>query len=883
MMPSDEIVKIGGGVAIIHKNDLKVTKEYESKKTELIAAKVECQGRRPVIIAAAYRPPDSSLQYMKDLCDDIKHLEAKHPNHAIWIGGDFNLPDIDWDQAEVVSSQYLQDISRSLLDTLSDTNMQQIVDFPTRESNTLELLITNRPGLVHRLRATPGISDHNSIAECDLDCNAQISRPVPHKVFLWAKADIKKLRKQIHKQTRNYVQTYNITAPVETLWTSFKNIIDEAVTSCVPTKMTSPRYSQPWFTRACRQAVRQKNRAYNKARRTNRLSDWERFKDLRKKAQAVCKKANTSYVSNSVNRDYELNSKKFYGYIRNNRSDNNGVSPLKEAGQLHHTPKDMANCLNRQFGSVFSNSSDTPPDMGPSPHPDMEEVIITNNGVLKLLKQQKPGKAAGPDGVQTRILKEAAEELAPALTLLFNSSYNQGKVPDDWRHALVSPVYKAGKNDRSKPVNYRPISLTCHCCKIMEHIICSNMMKHLDSNNILTDKQHGFRKKRSCDSQLLITVDDLARSLNNRQQVDCILLDFSKAFDKVSHFLLHHKLNFYGIRQKNLNWIDDFLAGRTQEVVVKGESSDTIPVTSGVPQGSVLGPALFLVYINDLPVRVKSIPRLFADDCILYRTIKTQEDADLLQQDLDALQKWESDWAMEFAPDKCKLLRITRKQTRNIIHSSYNIHGTDLELVEEAKYLGVMLDKKLNFNTHISNTIKKCDATRAFLQRNLHGCSIEVKAASYKTFVRPIAEYAAPVWDPHLRSATAADNLEAMQHRAARFVCNDWRRSSSITAMLQRLQWETLQARRSQIKLAMLQKILQNQIAIPADRLPPNYTHQYPTRNATAGNRQHILAPTHYMATFFPSVAALWNERDRSAVASGDAELFQCQRALAQY
>ena len=120
----DRNTRGGGGVAIIHKNDLKVTKEYESKKTEMIAAKVECQGRRPVIIAAAYRPPDSSLQYMKDLCDDIKHLEAKHPNHAIWIGGDFNLPDIDWDQAEVVSSQYLQDISRSLLDTLSNTNMQ---------------------------------------------------------------------------------------------------------------------------------------------------------------------------------------------------------------------------------------------------------------------------------------------------------------------------------------------------------------------------------------------------------------------------------------------------------------------------------------------------------------------------------------------------------------------------------------------------------------------------------------------------------------------------------------------------------------------------------------------------------------------------------------
>ena len=171
-------------------------------------------------------------------------------------------------------------------------------------------------------------------------------------------------------------------------------------------------------------------------------------------------------------------------------------------------------------------------------------------------------------------------------------------------------------------------------------------------------------------------------------------------------------------------------------------------MTSGVPQGPVLCPALFLAYINNLPIKDKSTPRLFADDCILYRTIRTQADADLLQLDLLALEQWEKDWAMEFAPDKCKLLRITRKTTRLTIHASYKIHGTELELVEEAKYLGVMLDKKLNFNSHMNATIKKCDKTRQFLQRNLRGCNPAVKASAYKTFVRPIAEYASSVWDP---------------------------------------------------------------------------------------------------------------------------------------
>ena len=578
----------------------------------------------------------------------------------------------------------------------------------------------------------------------------------------------------------------------------------------------------------------------------------------------------------------ELSSKKLHSYIRNKRNDNNGVAPLLENGKLLHTPVDMANCLNRQFGSVFSKPTTTPPDLGPSPHPNMSDINITQNGVKLLLSKQKINKAAGPDKISARILREASDQIAPALTLLFNASYHQGKIPDEWRHAIVAPIYKSGKKDRSKPVNYRPISLTCLCCKLMEHIVCSNLMTHLDQNNILTDYQHGFRKNRSCDTQLLITTDDLAKALDNRQQVDCILLDFSKAFDKVSHFLLQHKLDFYGIRGQNLVWINDFLSNRTQTVVVKGETSESIPVTSGVPQGSVLGPALFLVYINDLPECVKSTPRLFADDCLLYRVIKSREDAELLQLDLRALEKWEQDWSMEFAPDKCKLLRITRKTERTTLLADYSIHGTQLELVTEAKYLGVTFDKKLNFNSHINSTVKKCDSARGFLQRNLRGCSRQVKDASYKTFVRPIAEYACSTWDPHHRSETAANKLEAMQKRAARFVHGDWRRTSSITTMLATLQWQTLQHRRNQIKLRILHSILNGLVAVPHCHLAPPPLNIHKTRYATAGKFLHTTARTHYQSTFFPSAAVLWNGLDRSMTTQADAELFQGQLARVQ-
>ena len=199
------------------------------------------------------------------------------------------------------------------------------------------------------------------------------------------------------------------------------------------------------------------------------------------------------------------------------------------------------------------------------------------------------------------------------------------------------------------------MSLTSVCCKVLEHIIHSSIMRFFDQHNILSDMQHGFRKSRSCESQLILIIQDLAKGIDDNTQIDAVLLDFSKAFHKVPHKRLASKLHHYGIRGRTLSWIESFLANRTQRVAVEGVMSDSAPVTSGVPQGTVLGPLLFLVYINDLPAQVKSEARLFADDCLLYRKICSPDDRAALQRDLDSLQRWERDWLMAFNPDKCEV------------------------------------------------------------------------------------------------------------------------------------------------------------------------------------------------------------------------------------
>ena len=257
--------------------------------------------------------------------------------------------------------------------------------------------------------------------------------------------------------------------------------------------------------------------------------------------------------------------------------------------------------------------------------------------------------------------------------------------------------------------------MTVVTCKILEHIICSSVAKHLETHGILNYVQHGFRKNRSCESQLIFTIQDLAKGIDLGEQIDLILLDFSKAFDKVPHKRLLYKAEYYGISRSTLWWIRDFLSSRNQRVIVDGKSSHTAPVRSGVPQGSVLGPLVFLLFINDLPDYVQSSTvRLFSDDCILYRKIQNEADSKLLQEDMNNLLRWESDWQMEFHPSKCQLLCVTNKHKPS--PTSYDIHGHKLELVDSAKYLGVTIQKP-STGTPISKTlVKSSDGNRSHFQ-----------------------------------------------------------------------------------------------------------------------------------------------------------------------
>ena len=397
-------------------------------------------------------------------------------------------------------------------------------------------------------------------------------------------------------------------------------------------------------------------------------------------------------------------------------------------------------------------------------------------------------------------------------------------------------------------------------------------MRHLDRHKILTDKQHGFRAKHSCETQLLQTVHDLAHSLDKRKQTDIIIMDFSKAFDSVPHNRLLYKLHKYGITGHLHSWISEFLTKRTQRVVVDGEQSEWVKVQSGVPQGTVLGPLLFLIYINDLPLNINSEVRLFADDCVMYHTITNDQDADTLQQDLHTLTQWQDNWQLKFNPDKCHVLKVTNSKTPK--QHTYTLGNSTLQETHSHTYLGVELSSDLKWKNHINKITAKANRALGFVRRNLHPLPRDLKVTAYQTLVHPHLEYCATVWDPFTQDQIK--QIESIQRRGARFIFNDYRWTSSVTGMMNELKWDPLVLRRRTARLSMLSKITLGQVAIPAQK----FIHPVQTRSSSRLNHsQQITRLTGksniYNNSFFPLTIRQWNQLPENIVNINNPETFK--------
>ena len=412
-------------------------------------------------------------------------------------------------------------------------------------------------------------------------------------------------------------------------------------------------------------------------------------------------------------------------------------------------------CSQRNQREVFSRRC----------QPKLLDFIVTGQGIKKLIDNLNPDKSIGPDDMHARMLIELKDHLAEPLAFIFNETLRRGKIPQDWKRANVSPIFKKGSRNLAE--NYRPISLTSIVCKMMETLIRDRLMQHLKDEKLLSPKQHGFISGRSTVTQLLNYLDKCIQDTVDGHVVDAIYLDFAKAFDTVPHRRLLGKMEAYGISGAILEWVKDYLSGRTQTVLVNGERSDTAPVISGIPQGTCLGPLLFVIYINDLLDDIESDGFLFADDTKIFRKITSAGDSVTLQADIDRLENWSKKWLLRFHPDKCHVLSLGKIENTAHTHR-YSICGKEMEHVGEEKDLGVVIDSELSFDEHISAKVNKANAMVGLIRRTFSYLDPKMFLKLYTAFVRPHLEYAFAVWSPHLMKHI--DLVEKVQMRATKLI-----------------------------------------------------------------------------------------------------------------
>ena len=806
----------GGGLLIYVKSDLRAEENVEpefEKFNQCCCIKLPIRNGQKLELVLVYRPHRlyDHDPAMIDESDDVKANNAvlaslfhtaKKP--AIFIG-DFNCSDIDWDNSTSGSR------GSFLLQAAEDNFFAQHVDFATLPAagTQPDLVFSSDANLVLDVQSIGalGTSDHTMLL---VTIDGAVRRSSSSELIPdWKKADMEGLRRELAEIDWD---AKFVDQGCEESWSVFKTALDDLQSKYVPLKQRRVSNRPVWMNTSILRSIRKKRRMWKAYTATQDYQDYLAYKNFEKQVQKTVKQAKRRY-ERKLAKEAKKNPKEFYSYLKSKTTNKEAVGPLKsDGGDVVTDDATMAGMLNSFFSSVFT---DEDLDHMPTPetlyHGDtpLLDADITPEKVKKKIDAMRANAAPGPDKLCPRLLKGVSEHICTPLSTIFKKSLDEGVVPADWRNANVTPIFKKGS--KASVGNYRPVSLTSVLCKVMEGLLKDVLMKHLLQNNILNASQHGFMQKKSCLTNLVEYLDVLTKLVDEGHSVDVVYLDFSKAFDKVPHARLVAKLSACGVGGKLLAWIKAWLSDRKQRVVLNGHASEWLPVLSGVPQGSVLGPLLFLVYINDLDKALdlnSSFIFKFADDTKVLRVINNEADRARFQEEIDSLFAWSQEWQMLFNADKCKVMHFGSKNLRfSYTMDGYAPAGTVLEASAQEKDVGVMVHESLKPSTQVAKAAAKANQVLGQMARAVTLRDKVTWPRLYKTYVRPHLEYAVQSWNPWTQADIEV--LEKVQARALRYMSGC--EGSSYEERLKAANLTTLEARRERGDMIQVWKYLHHQ------------------------------------------------------------------------
>ena len=853
----------GGGVLVYIKDKFlcKVI-PHQHDSLEIISFSLH-HGVNKVCFSLFYRPPGSPAESIDALFSYIQFIQLNYFSTNYVLLGDFNINFFSDSQHPLYNKLNALFVSLCLC---------QVVTEPTRtsvsSSTMIDLVALSLPSaLVFCSTISPlSNSDHFGLHLRLLWRSNNLShRSFSRAIWRYNHADWNKAQELLDVVDLDSLLS---SCDVNQAWLNWKDKFLSIMYECIPRALLPKRNNRPWLTKDLLQAMRERNSLYKQAKITGNFANYKRQRNMVVEQLRLAKK---SYFLR-INAD---SAKSFWKACRlMYKQPSTGVPVLSAPdGTSVDTNLGKAELLNEHFVKCFNTA--LPPLVPPSANTTVppEDLLCSEDWVFNSLVSLDVTKSSGPDEISAYMLKHTAASISSSITTLFNKSLSFGCVPTEWKLARVTPVPKVSKP--TSPDHFRPISLLSILSKILEKHVCSLVRDHLASNSLLSDHQWGFRPGRSTTSALLSTLSDWHDELDNGNDICAVFFDYRKAFDSVPHSPLVKKLMDLNIDPFIITWITSYLCNRKQSVVVSGETSNSVQVVSGVPQGSVLGPLLFCIYIDSVTHCVQSLYArnvLYADDLLLYKKITCAEDLVDMQQDVLAIEQWSGTNHLTLNSSKCKVMVISRKKSP-FSHPLY-LNGVALDQVSSFKYLGITISHDLTWSTHIGKICGKARQTLGLLYRQFYRkCDSKSLLKLYISLVRPHLEYACSVWAPHTHKNILS--IERVQMFGVKMISGEW--NAPYSENLNHLGLVSLERRRLDLSLCLLFKYVNSLCFFPEGIIAKKHVSGYNLRTSHPLLLEQPFSRTKSSYfSFIPHSISIWNSLPSSIVCASSFKTFKC-------